>query len=122
MINPARKTARDVINEVAQAHGLTFAEMSGPRRLKRLSEPRSEAYYEAYVQCPHISLPAIGRILGGRDHSTVRSGIIAHGKRIGVDYADVKRSGPRYPHTPYMSGSFVPGDASQYRSIARLSA
>jgi chromosomal replication initiation ATPase DnaA len=35
---------------------------------------------EIYVQCPGMSLPEIGRMFGGRDHTTVIHAI----KKLGV--------------------------------------
>jgi len=113
-----RKSARSVIEEVAARYGLQLKDMQSPARYRRLAWPRQEAYFEAYVQCPHISLPAIGRILGGRDHTTIRTGIIHHARRIGLDYEDIKRSGPVAPRfSPRLT---IPASAADYREAARL--
>lgn len=113
-----RKSARSVIKEVAERHGLTFEDMKSPARYRRLAWPRQEAYFEAYIQCRHISLPEIGRICGGRDHTTVRTGIINHAARIGLDYNDFKRCGPTAPKLkPRLT---VPMNAQDYRQMARL--
>lgn len=113
-----RKTAKAVIEEVAIKHGLTLKDLQSPARYRRLAWPRQEAYFEAYIQCKHISLPAIGRICGGRDHTTVRTGIINHAARIGLDYNDFKRIGPLEPKIqPRLA---LPVSAQDYREMARL--
>lgn len=113
-----RITARRVIEGVAERHGLKMKDFESPARYRRLAWPRQEAYFEAYVQCPHISLPEIGRICGNRDHTTIRFGIIKHAKRIGLDYEDIKRSGPIAPRfSPRLT---LPVSASDYREMARL--
>jgi len=115
-----RKSARDVITETASRYGLTLKDMQSPRRTNAYARPRQEAYFEAYVQCPHMSLPAIGAMLGGRDHTTIRHGIIEHGKRIGVDYNGIKRTGPRIIRGSFNAPDFVPSSPSQYRELVRL--
>lgn len=113
-----RVTARRVTEGVAERHGLKMKDMESPARYRRLAWPRQEAYFEAYVQCTHISLPEIGRICGGRDHTTVRSGIIKHAARIGLDYEDIKRTGPVAPR--FSPGLTMPVSVSDYREAARL--
>jgi len=114
-----RKTAKDVITEVAAMHGLTFADMTSRRLTRKYAWARQEAMFEVYTRCPHFSLPRIGELLGGRDHTTIRHGIIAHGKRIGVDYADIRRDHP-IALTGLSRAVYTPFSASQYREMVRL--
>lgn len=63
-------TARDVIGLIAQAHGLTFADVTGPSRNREIVTVRHMAAW-VLLQRGRLSRAQIGRILGGRDHSTV---------------------------------------------------
>lgn len=70
-----RVTGRQVAEFVAERHGLTFQQLVSPRRITSLARPRQIAMYVMREVCPHLSLPAIGRLLGGRDHTTILHGI-----------------------------------------------
>lgn len=70
-----RVTGRQVIDFVAERHGLTFQQMTGQQRVTCVARPRQIAMYVMREVCPHLSLPAIGRLLGGRDHTTILHGI-----------------------------------------------
>lgn len=64
--------AEDIIMSVLSKYpDVTIDEIRGPRRSNRIVRPRQVAMYEVYRQRPDFSLPAIGRIFGGRDHTTV---------------------------------------------------
>lgn len=75
MVAINRVSARSVIEYVAAQHGLDFAVMTGVARANRISRPRQVAMYCARTLCPHVSMPMIGRLLGGRDHTTILHGI-----------------------------------------------
>jgi len=81
-----RKTARQVIAEVAERHNMTMAAMLGDSRKRADAWPRQEAMYEVFVQCPHLSFKQIARAMGGRDHSTIITGVKKHCARIGQSY------------------------------------
>lgn len=49
---------------------VTIDEIKGPRRQRRLIRPRQIAMYEVCRQRPDMSYPQVGRIFGGRDHTT----------------------------------------------------
>lgn len=66
----ARKTARQIIQEVAAEFGVTADEMTGPRRFKRLVAPRRAAMIRIREELAY-SFPKIGRIFGGRDHTSI---------------------------------------------------
>lgn len=78
-----RLSAREIIAEVAERHNLTPADLSGERRTRLIAAARQEAMYELR-QRTRLSTPQIGRYLGGRDHTTVLYGILAHQRRIGA--------------------------------------
>ena len=72
---PARIPAREVLDFVADKYGLTFDDLCAARRTRDWARPRQMAMYAVHHLCPHMSLPAIGRMLGGRDHTTILHGI-----------------------------------------------
>ena len=60
----------DIQAVVAARYGLSVEQLTGPRRLRRMARPRQIAVYFARTMTHH-SLPAIGRMFGGRDHTTI---------------------------------------------------
>ncbi|MFN2215844.1 MAG: chromosomal replication initiator protein DnaA [Anaerolineales bacterium] len=58
-----------VLNEVANAYSVTVDQMTGSGRSRQISLPRQIAMY--LLRESNISLPQIGQLLGGRDHTTV---------------------------------------------------
>ena len=67
----ARRITVDEIQKVCAAHyRIDAAEMRSKRRARAVARPRQVAMYLAKQLTPR-SLPEIGRIFGGRDHSTV---------------------------------------------------
>lgn len=59
-----------IIAEVALAHGVTVAEILGPRRYDALVKARHQAIIEVAIRRPAFSLPQIGRCFS-RDHTTI---------------------------------------------------
>ncbi len=67
----ARRITVDEIQKATAAHyRIDPAEMRSKRRARAVARPRQVAMYLAKKMTPR-SLPEIGRIFGGRDHSTV---------------------------------------------------
>ncbi|MCI4588491.1 chromosomal replication initiator protein DnaA [Sphingobium sp. BYY-5] len=67
----ARRITVDEIQKLCAAHfKIDPAEMRSKRRARAVARPRQVAMYLAKKMTPR-SLPEIGRIFGGRDHSTV---------------------------------------------------
>lgn len=81
-----KKKAADVIATVARRHRMTMEQMVGDGRSREHAWPRQEAMYEVFVQCPHLSLPQIGRAFGWRDHSTIIHGVKRYCDRTGQNY------------------------------------
>ena len=116
-----RKTANQVLAEVAARHKLTVAQLVGPSRQYHYAHPRMEAYFEIYVQCPHMSLPAIGRLIGGRDHTSILSGLRRHCQRIGTTYEAIRRQTAYYTRPIKFERSVhVPATVDLYRQAASL--
>lgn len=75
-----RPTIRHIAALVAEKHGITVEELRGPSAVRRLAWPRHEAF--ALIHGLGVySLNQIGGYFGGRDHTTVRTGVMAHNAR-----------------------------------------
>jgi hypothetical protein len=87
----------EVIKVCADVARARITEITGPRRVRSLVYPRMVAAYVMATHCDHLSLPQIGRLLGGRDHSTVihakdkvRADLANGGERFGEIVAAVE--------------------------------
>lgn len=83
-VRPASEASiASIIRRVAAAHGLTPRDLMCDSRHPRLVAARHEAMFEA-ARATRASYPVIGRVFGGRDHSTVISAIRKHARRHGL--------------------------------------
>lgn len=62
-----------ILRQVAKKHGVKISDLKGPSRENRFTKARFEACYRLKEEAA-MSFPRIGRILGGRDHTTALSG------------------------------------------------
>ncbi|WP_332657341.1 helix-turn-helix domain-containing protein [Brevundimonas sp.] len=69
-----------VLRVVAEKHGISVKALKGHRPSREYAWPRQEAMHELQQRFG-LSTPHIGRILGGRDHTTVLYGIAKHKAR-----------------------------------------
>lgn len=69
----------DIKRHVATFYGLRPMDLDSQVRMRSIARPRQVAMYLAR-QLTLRSLPEIGRLFGGRDHSTIAHGVevIAH--------------------------------------------
>ena len=74
VIAPKTLTTEKVIEAVTQFYGVSQEELVGRRRNKEIIRPRQVAMYLARKET-QASLPEIGALLGGRDHTTVLYGV-----------------------------------------------
>ena len=72
-----------VVQVVAGHFGLTQLDLTGRKRTADIASARQVAMYLLREES-QLSLPAIGELLGGRDHSTVRYGV----ERVSEDLRD----------------------------------
>ena len=70
---PIYLTMDNVLDAIFMVTGVSRREIVSPSRSSNLVEARMLAYYLGHRYCG-LSFPAIGKILGGRDHSTVMHG------------------------------------------------
>lgn len=71
-----------IIRKVARLYGLTLNDMIGPNRTRFIAYARQEAMWTVRRQRPHLSLPVIGRLFGGRDRTTVLHALSQHEHRL----------------------------------------
>lgn len=64
-------SAKQIIIQIAEAHDMTYGMLTGDRRGAGIYEARLKAIDAVYSKFPTWSLPALGRVFGGRDHSTM---------------------------------------------------
>jgi len=70
---PRSVTGQDVLRAVSAYYGIPEEDLTGPRRTRSVTVPRQMIMYLTR-QLTDTSLPRIGQLLGGRDHSTVLHG------------------------------------------------
>ena len=63
-------TAELIMNTVCDYYGLTMDDLTGPTRKREITVPRQIAMYLTR-EMTGMSLPQIGNVFGGRDHTTV---------------------------------------------------
>ena len=81
-VRPPR-TAREIARAVAVKHKIGFNELISGRRSRYIVLARQEAYWRCRNETT-LSLPQIGRFLGGKDHTTVLHGIRPSEKRLAL--------------------------------------
>ncbi len=67
-------TGQRVMETVCLVFDVTMSDLVSVRRARRVARPRQVAMYFSRLLCPHLSLPMIGAMLGGRDHTTIMHG------------------------------------------------
>lgn len=75
-----------IMGVVAAEFGVSLTDMQSARRTKELVTPRHVAAYLAKKLTLH-SLPAIGRMMGGRDHTTILHAVRKTEKTMESDMA-----------------------------------
>lgn len=67
-----RRSVPDIVAEVlADYPDVTWADVKGIRRCRNLIEPRFACIRAVFDERQDLSLPKIGKIFGGRDHTTI---------------------------------------------------
>lgn len=65
------RNPRCIINRVAADHGVTYDDIVGPGRSALIVRARFEAIAAVAKANPRFNAPQIGRIFGGRNHTTI---------------------------------------------------
>lgn len=74
-LHKPRPSLRDILNIAAEITEREYDEFASPRRSRAVAWPRFFAYWLVKKTRPDLSLPAIGRAFGGRNHTTIMSGL-----------------------------------------------
>ena len=84
-VNPAapREAMLAIISQTARAYGLGADDVIGRSKLPEVCYARSEAAYLCHVA--GFSMPRIGALMGGRDHSTIHAAIGKHKARLSAE-------------------------------------
>lgn len=82
-VSPA-PTMADVAREVCREKGIALRDLKGASKERDLVAARWEAMFKMRLHTGR-SMAAIGRFLGGRDHSTVSNGIQKYAAQIGAE-------------------------------------
>lgn len=82
-VQPFRKSAVEVLQEVSEEYGVSIEALKSAKRAAALVRARQAACYRMRAET-RLSLPQIGRALGGRDHTTVLHGCRAHAKLLNL--------------------------------------
>ena len=81
----SRPSVRQIEAQVlTQYPGITAEMVRGGRRTRDLIPARQHVLYEVHRQRRDLSYPAIGRLFGGRDHTTILHSVRMHKKRHGI--------------------------------------
>ena len=70
-----RVSANEVVGFVAERHGMTRSEMLTRTRCPSYARPRQIAMYSIRQLCPHLSYPAIAKVMERKDHTTILHGV-----------------------------------------------
>lgn len=77
---------KQIVAEVCERHGVPFRDIVSQRRDRKTAKARAEACYRLRMETT-LSLPQIGRKLGGRDHTTILHSVRRYEARLeGQEY------------------------------------
>ena len=80
-----RITGQAVIIAVSEYFGVSVEDLKGSAQVRPIARPRQVAMYLCRQYCTHLSYPAVGRMLGGRDHTTILHGVKNIARLIAID-------------------------------------
>lgn len=80
-----RVSGHVVCQTVAERYGMPVRALNGRNLKARYAVPRQVAMYLTRELCPHLSYPRIGKLMGGKHHTTVMHGVRATEARLAQD-------------------------------------
>ena len=92
LVDKWRIKMRTIAEAVAIENGLTFHDLIGSDRKRRVSQPRQRAFLLCHMA--GFSYPQIGIFFGNRDHTTVIHGVREAEKRERVDTSQNEQDPP----------------------------
>lgn len=78
-----------VVDETCAKYGVSIPEVMSIQRQPLLVHARHEIFYRLKKESS-MSLPEIGRVMGGRDHTTVLHGVRQHASRLAAENKENK--------------------------------
>lgn len=72
----------DWLRDRCKEIGVEYKDIIGHKRARAVSIPRQRLMYEVHKQFPDLSFPQVGRMFGGRDHTTILHGVRVHKERM----------------------------------------
>jgi chromosomal replication initiator protein len=94
---------RDLIAQVAAVFDLTPADLTGPSRIRQVAEARQATAWVLRRAIAAISLQEVGRLLGGRDHTTIIHALAQVERRMADDPYLAAQLYSLLPQTPLTS-------------------
>lgn len=79
---PNQRAGKEIIEEVAREHGYSYAILAGASRARSVVVARHRAIGRVYQERPDMSMVQIGRLFGGRDHSSIWSAVTKLGLHV----------------------------------------
>lgn len=76
---PRKASSRELIERVGAWHGIDRKSIIAHDRRRPVVAARFDAIAAVKIAYPHLSMPAIGRLFGGRDHTTIWHALKARG-------------------------------------------
>jgi len=98
-----RPTGHDIMRKFCEKHGVTVIEMCSNRRQHDITKLRHELCW-ILRQETTMTLPMIGRMLGGKDHTTIMNSIKQH--QAFLDNGSMRPQSPR-------QSIYVPPDVAE---------
>ncbi|MBP3917665.1 MAG: chromosomal replication initiator protein DnaA [Clostridia bacterium] len=81
---PVKVTQDKIFNAVANKYGVTVEQIKGTRKSKEIAQARHICVY-IMRKITDMSLPAIGKVMGGKDHTTILYSVNLIQKRVRED-------------------------------------
>jgi chromosomal replication initiation ATPase DnaA len=78
---PETKSYHQVKREVCAKHKITVEELDGPRKFKKLTLARQEAWWRGRYECKK-SYPWLAYYSGQKDHTTILHGVKRYNDRL----------------------------------------
>ncbi|MBB3144903.1 chromosomal replication initiation ATPase DnaA [Phyllobacterium trifolii] len=99
--NSEKPIGAAIVEFNARKHNLTVDDIKGDSRFRNIIAARYDAIVDLHHKRPELSLPEMGRIMGGRDHTTILHAL----RKRGIAYKPRHQTfDPDQARTLYASG------------------
>lgn len=67
-----KRSVDEIVAGVLKSYpGISWEDVKGVRRARKFVNPRQACMYAVYTERSDLSLPQVGRLFGGKDHTTI---------------------------------------------------